>query len=98
VDERVPCAESAESAKSPQEPLSPVPPKTGHSTDSKYKVAAPSRPDPGPPKRPRPDLQEMVAIYGGYDKITAEDWAEYDRRQGDYQEARRIYFRRLPNL
>jgi hypothetical protein len=26
-----------------------------------------------------PDLQELVARFGGYDRITPEAWAEYDR-------------------
>src|SRR5262249_55762204 len=30
-------------------------------------------------KNPTPDLQELVAHYGSYDKIPPEAWAEYDK-------------------
>jgi hypothetical protein len=30
-------------------------------------------------ENPAPDLQELVRKYGGYNKITAEAWAEWDR-------------------
>ena len=35
-----------------------------------------------------PDLQAFVRKRGGYDKITAEAWAEWDARVSRYQEAR----------
>jgi hypothetical protein len=38
---------------------------------------------------PAPDLQGLVARHGGYDKITPEAWAEYDRAMADWQERRR---------
>jgi len=38
---------------------------------------------------PPPDLQEVVSKHGGYDKITPEAWAEYDRAMAEWQEARR---------
>jgi hypothetical protein len=36
-----------------------------------------------------PNLQGFVAAYGGYDKITAEAWAEWDRANAQYQQHRR---------
>lgn len=38
---------------------------------------------------PAPDLQELVARWGGYDKIPAEAWAEHDRTMAEWQERRR---------
>ena len=35
--------------------------------------------------RPAPDLQELVAKHGGYNKITAEAWAQYDRDLAIYR-------------
>ncbi len=35
-----------------------------------------------------PDLQELIRRYGGYDKITAEAWAEWDREKAEWQQAR----------
>ena len=49
-------------------------------------AAAPSAP---------PDLQELVARAGGYDRITVEQWAEFDRQMADWQVRRRDYVRRL---
>lgn len=40
---------------------------------------------------PPPDLQELVARHGGYDKITPEAWAEYDRTMAEWQQRRRAY-------
>jgi hypothetical protein len=36
-----------------------------------------------------PDLQELVEAAGGYDKITSEQWAAFDRAMNVYQQARR---------
>jgi hypothetical protein len=36
-----------------------------------------------------PDLQELVAEHGGYDKITPKAWAEYDARMAAWQARRR---------
>jgi hypothetical protein len=36
-----------------------------------------------PPKAP--DLQELVARFGGYDKITPEAWAQFDADMAAYQ-------------
>jgi hypothetical protein len=36
-----------------------------------------------------PDLQELVAAAGGYDKITPDMWAAFDRAVDAYQQARR---------
>jgi hypothetical protein len=33
-----------------------------------------------------PDLQALVARFGGYDKITPEAWAEWDRVTGQYRD------------
>jgi hypothetical protein len=38
---------------------------------------------------PAPDLQELVARHGGYDRITPEVWAEYDRAMAEWQARRR---------
>jgi len=40
-------------------------------------------------KDPAPDLQELVAHFGGYDKITPEAWAAYDRATAEWQQRRR---------
>jgi hypothetical protein len=41
-------------------------------------------------EKPRPpDLQELVARFGGYNKITPEAWAEYDRQMAEYHTKRR---------
>jgi hypothetical protein len=36
-----------------------------------------------------PDLQKLVAAAGGYDRITAQMWTEFDRATNAYQQARR---------
>jgi len=41
-----------------------------------------------------PDLQELVARAGGYDRITAEQWAEFDRQMAEYQTRRRAALQR----
>jgi hypothetical protein len=41
-------------------------------------------------ERPKPpDLQEYVVRFVGYNKITPEGWAEYDRSMAEYQQRRR---------
>jgi hypothetical protein len=50
--------------------------------------------DPFPVGKP-PDLQELVARFGGYDKITAEGWEQHHRAYADWQERRRAYYRTL---
>jgi hypothetical protein len=42
-----------------------------------------------------PDLQELVARFGGYDKITPEGWEQHHRASADWQEQRRAYYRTL---
>jgi hypothetical protein len=37
-----------------------------------------------------PDLQELIASHGGYDKITPEAWAEWGRLNAEWQERRRL--------
>lgn len=32
-------------------------------------------------KREGPDLQKLVEAYGGYDKITPETWARFDKQR-----------------
>jgi hypothetical protein len=46
-----------------------------------------------PPKPP--DLQALVAKHGGYHKITSEAWAEWDRLNEDWKQARSTYYRTL---
>ena len=41
-----------------------------------------------------PDLQKLVAQYGRYDLIPADAWAEFDRQNQEFQEARRAQLRR----
>ena len=50
-------------------------------------------PDDGPPKPP--DLQKLVAEFGGYDKITPEAWVEWDLANAEWREARRAYYESL---
>jgi hypothetical protein len=38
---------------------------------------------------PQPDLQALVAVYGGYDKITTEAWATFEERRRQWQMAYR---------
>jgi hypothetical protein len=38
---------------------------------------------------PAPDLLELVRRFGGYNKITAEAWEEFDRAMADWQQLRR---------
>jgi len=40
-------------------------------------------------QNPCPDLQTLVAKYGGYHKITPEGWALYDQAMAEWQ-ARRL--------
>jgi hypothetical protein len=40
-----------------------------------------SKPQPGAP----PDLQALVAEYGGWPNITQEAWAEYDAKLAEWQ-------------
>jgi hypothetical protein len=35
------------------------------------------------------DLQALVELVGGYDRITPEQWAEFDRLMADWQARRR---------
>lgn len=37
---------------------------------------------------PYPDLQEFVAHFGGYDKITPKAWAEYDKAVANWRQQR----------
>jgi hypothetical protein len=37
-----------------------------------------------------PDLQQWVAFYGGYDKITPEAWAEWDRLHERYRQMQKL--------
>jgi hypothetical protein len=37
-----------------------------------------------------PDLQELIADHGGYDKIPPEAWAEWDRLNAEWQERQRL--------
>jgi hypothetical protein len=41
-----------------------------------------------------PDLQELVARHGGYNKITPEAWAEWDAANEAWQAARKARLRR----
>jgi hypothetical protein len=41
-----------------------------------------------------PDLQKLVERAGGYDRITAEQWAEFDRQMAEYQARRRAALQR----
>jgi hypothetical protein len=36
-----------------------------------------------------PNLQDLVAVAGGYDKIALTEWAAFDRAMDEYQAARR---------
>jgi hypothetical protein len=38
---------------------------------------------------PTPDLQTLVAQYGGYSAVPAEAWADYDRARWTWECARR---------
>ena len=40
------------------------------------------------------DLQTLVKRAGGYQHITAEQWAEFDRQRVDWEARRRDYVRR----
>jgi hypothetical protein len=37
----------------------------------------------------QPDLQALVRLCGGYNKITATTWAAWDRANADWQQRRR---------
>jgi len=39
---------------------------------------------------PAPDLQELVARYGGYNRIPPEAWERYDAAMADWQERRKL--------
>jgi hypothetical protein len=41
-------------------------------------------------KNPAPDLQQLVAKHGGYNRITPEAWAEHDRAMAQWQERRKL--------
>jgi uncharacterized protein (DUF3820 family) len=49
---------------------------------------------------PPPDLQELVAAHGGYDRIPPEAWAAHDQAMTDWQERRRTRFHveRIPGV
>jgi len=49
-------------------------------------IAAPSAP---------PDLQELVKRAGGYQHITTEQWAEFDRQMAGWQARRRARVEKL---
>jgi hypothetical protein len=38
-----------------------------------------------------PDLQELIALHGGYDKITPEAWRRFDAAMSAWHHARRIH-------
>jgi hypothetical protein len=46
-----------------------------------------------PPQRVPPDLQELVAKYGGYGRITSRGWRIWDEQNEEFQRAIR---RNLP--
>ena len=39
---------------------------------------------------PSPDLEALVAKFGGYNKITPQAWAEHDRAMEEWQRRRRM--------
>lgn len=39
-------------------------------------------------EHPWPELQDLIDRFGGYSKITAEAWAEYDEAVRQWQELR----------
>lgn len=45
------------------------------------------RPDPArlQCEHPAPDLQELIANHGSYDRITPEAWAAYDRELDEWR-------------
>ena len=45
-------------------------------------------------RNPAPDLQQLVERAGGYQHITAEQWAEYDQAMADWQRRRRAVLQR----
>ena len=46
-------------------------------------------------RNPAPDLQELVERAGGYQHITAKQWAEFDRQRAEWEARRRDYVRRM---
>ena len=40
-----------------------------------------------------PNLQDLVARYGGYDKIPPEAWARWDAANAEWQQRRRMIVR-----
>lgn len=47
------------------------------------------KPEPEAVTPKHPNLQELVRQYGGYDKVTPEAWAQYDREFAEWQTWRR---------
>jgi hypothetical protein len=45
---------------------------------------------------PPPDLQELVRQYGGYDRITPEAWAKWDRDNAAWHARRRFKYGPAP--
>jgi hypothetical protein len=45
-------------------------------------------------RNPAPDLQALVKRAGGYEHITTDEWAEFDRRRAEWEARRRDYVRR----
>jgi hypothetical protein len=45
------------------------------------------------PRPSHPDLQELVARFGGYDKITEEAWAQHDAAMAAWMESLRYLHR-----
>jgi hypothetical protein len=45
-------------------------------------------------RNPAPDLQQLVERAGGYQHITAEQWAEYDQAMAVWQRRRRAVLQR----
>jgi hypothetical protein len=41
---------------------------------------------------PPPDLQELVRKHGGYNRITREAWAAWDRANAEWQARRRLVY------
>ena len=45
---------------------------------------------------PAPDLQKLVRQYGGYNRITPEAWAKWDRDSAAWQARRRLKYGPAP--
>ena len=71
-------------------PIAPIPKPSAHELAMEAERAEPGGFGKWLDVNPEPSLQDLVAKFGGYDKITPQAWAEYDAMMDDWKRRYRL--------